>query len=283
MIRNSSALFLVASAIVGACSSASTSTAPAGPAPTPTPSVMTRVNPYIVEETDSYTIQRYPKSEYLRVDDRHIRHPLVKSTVEFFREDDLYYYVSVPKTLPDEQALRRQSEPPKERPPVRRPEYSTEPGPPPSDFTDLLPARRAGRIRLEKVDSGLPATGLWRSSFEIADVNGDGSADIVSPPSRIGGHPMLHVWVGDGKESSPLAVRSRGRQARGPEHRLRGAVRRHDGTGKVDSRRLPKNGGLEPFFGDGKGGFGSPGGLPQETSPRRPSFSSTRTRTSGST
>jgi VCBS repeat protein len=262
-------LFLsVASAFAGACSSTTSSPAPAGPAPTPTPSALTRINPYVVEETDTYTIQRYPKSEYLRVDDRHIRHPLVKSTVEFFREDDLYYYVSVPKILPEEQAMRRQSEPAKERPPVKRPEYSTEPGPPPADFTDLLPPRKAGRIRLQKVDSGLPKDGLWRSSFEVADVNGDGSADIVSPPSRIGGHPMLHIWIGDGKGKFtrwPITFTQAGQEKPDRSIDYGGiAVADIDGDGHADVASASHNGGLATFFGDGKGAFEVVrGGLPK--------------------
>jgi len=251
------AFLIVTASILCGCSSATSSTAPA-PAPTPTPSV-SRVNPDVVEETDTYTIQRYPKSQYLRVDDRHIRHPLVKSTVEFFREDDLYYYVSVPKTLPDEQALRRESQPVAERPPVRRPEYSTEPGPPPADFTDLFPPRQAGRVRLQKVDSGLPTEGLWRSSFEIADVNGDGSADIVSPPSRIGGHPVLHIWVGDGKGKFTrwdLSFTEEGKEKPQRSIDYGGvAVADIDGDGHSDVASASHNGGLATFFGDGKGGF----------------------------
>ena len=34
-----------------------------------------------------------PKTEYIRVDERHIRHPIVGPSVEFFKEDDKYYYV----------------------------------------------------------------------------------------------------------------------------------------------------------------------------------------------
>lgn len=240
------------------CSSAAKSPRASGAAPSPTPSTLARINPYVIEETDTYTIQRYPKEEYIRVDNRHIKHPILGSSIEFFREDEKYYYVSVPKFLPEEDALKRPHQPPK-KPPVRRPEDTGQPGPPLSDFTDLLPPRKPSRIRVEKVASGLPAEGLWRSSFEIADVNGDGIPDIVSPPSRIGGNPVLHIWVGDGKGSFtrwPLTFTEAGKEKADPGVDYGGvAVADIDGDGHADVASASHNGGLVTFFGDGKGGF----------------------------
>jgi hypothetical protein len=254
---------LVAVGAALGCSSAAPSSragATVTPTPTPPPGAVSRVNPYVVEETDTYTIQRYPKEEYIRVDDRHFRHPLVGGLVEFFREDEKYYYVSSPKRVPEEQALRREAglEPTK-RPAPRRPEDSTLPGPPLSDFTDLLPPRVAGRIRLEKIDSGLPDQGLWRASFELADVNEDGILDVVSPPSRIGGKPFLHVWTGDGKgnfASWPLTFTEAGAEKASAGLSYGGvAVGDMDGDGHADVATASHGGGLAVFLGDGKGGF----------------------------
>jgi len=245
-------------AIALGCSSA-TSSSTAVPAPTPTPSLLSRINPYVVEETETYTIQRYPKSDYIRVDDRHIRHPILAGKVEFFREDDQYYYVSVPKHLPEEEELRsREGQPASERTPVRTTEAP--PGPPLSDFTDLFPARVAGRIRLEKVaSSGLPQEGLWRASFVLADLNKDGIVDIVAPPSRIGGEPVLHVWIGDGKGRFtrwPLTFTEPGKDKADPGLDYGGvAVGDIDGDGHLDVAAASHGGGLASFFGDGKGGF----------------------------
>ena len=90
-------LISIGLAAIGAALGCTAATSPsaAGPAPTPTPSAsaVARVNPSVSEETDTYTIQRYPKDEYIRVDDRHIRHPILGVQIEFFREDEKYYYV----------------------------------------------------------------------------------------------------------------------------------------------------------------------------------------------
>jgi hypothetical protein len=253
-------LCLIAAATALRCSSG-TSGSSAGAAPTPTPGAVGRVNPHVVEETETYTIQRYPKAEYIRVDDRHIRHPILTGSVEFFREDDDYYYVSVPKYLPEEQALRAQIEPTPTTRSMRAPEEGPDvPGPPLSDFTDLFPPRVVGRIRLEKVAaSGLPEEGLWRSSFEVADVNEDGILDIVSPPSRIGGNPVLHIWIGNGKGGFtrwPLTFTEAGKEKADPGVDYGGvAVGDIDRDGHLDVVSASHTAGLAAFFGDGKGGF----------------------------
>src|SRR5712691_12560909 len=61
--------------------------------PSPTPYVLSRANPNIVEEDAVHIVERFPKEEYIRVDDRHIRHPMIAPPVEFYKEDDKYYYV----------------------------------------------------------------------------------------------------------------------------------------------------------------------------------------------
>ena len=260
MNRKLFCLCLIAAATALRCSSA-TSGSSAGAAPTPTPGLLSRINPYVVEETATYTIQRYPKEEYIRVDDRHIRHPILAGTVEFFREDEGYYYVSVPKHLPEEQALRAQIKPTPTPRSMRAPEEGPDvPGPPLSDFTDLFPPRVAGRIRLEKVAaSGLPVEGLWRSSFEVADVNEDGILDIVSPPSRIGGNPVLHIWIGNGKGGFtrwPLTFTEAGKEKADPGVDYGGvAVGDIDRDGHLDVVDASHTAGLAAFFGNGKGGF----------------------------
>ena len=253
------AFLAAAAAATFGCSTTPRSSAPAAAlTPTPTAGPLARINPYVIEETDTYTIQRYPKEEYIRVDDRHIKHPILGVKVEFFREDDRYYYVSVPKRISEEEALK-QSLPPTEPPPARRPVGATEAGPPLSDFTDLLPPRVSGRVHLEKVDSGLPTEGLWRASFVLADVNEDSILDVVAPPSRIGGDPVLQIFIGDGKGKFsrwPLTFTEAGKERANPAVDYGGvAVGDIDRDGHADVVVASHNVGLVSFFGDGKGGF----------------------------
>jgi len=261
------AFLAAAAAAAFGCSSTPRSTAHgATPTPTPTPGALSRTNPHVVEETDTYTIQRYPKEDYIRIDDRHIKHPMLGGKIEFFREDERYYYIAVPKTIPEEEALKAQAAPQK-TPRARKSQESTEPGPPLSDFTDLFPPRVSGRVRLEKIDSGLPKEGLWRASFVLADVNEDGILDVVSPPSRIGGDPVLHIFIGDGKGKFsrwPLTFTEAGKQKADAVVDYGGvAVGDIDGDGHADVVAAVHGGGLVSFFGDGHGGFRVVGtGLP---------------------
>jgi len=258
-------LFLAVSAALAAAAGCSSSGKPAAaaPPPTPTPSVR-RINPNVVEETDTYFIERYPKKGYIRVDDRHFRHPLVGQPAEFFKEDDEYFYVKTEKVIPEEERLKREL---KERlqgkqapPDPDRPRPQSKPTPPVADFESLTPARVAARFRLEEVaNTGLPDQGLWRASFAIADMNGDGIPDIVAPPSRLAGDSKLHVWLGDGhghfapwkltfiedgKESLDFALDYGGV-----------AIGDVDGDGKLDVVAASHNRGLVALFGDGKGTF----------------------------
>ena len=252
-----------------ACSSSPPPSKPAAPppqAPPPAaaagPTRLSRVDPDIIEETETSYVKRLPKEQYLKVDDRHVRHPLIAQPVEFFKEDDKYYYMSVSKTLPEEsEALRLQQQQSK----AQRPADST---PPPSsavsavplaDFEDLDPPREAARFRLEPVPAtGLPEGGMWRASFRLADVNGDRIPDIVSPPARMGDGD-LEIWIGDGTgRFTPwkLSLSEDGKPLTRFSIDYGGvAVGDIDADGNADVVSASHGGGLVSLFGDGKGGF----------------------------
>jgi hypothetical protein len=231
------------------------------PPPTPTPGLLSRTDPTVVEETETYVIRRLPKEQYVKIDDRHIRSLMARPLIEFFKEDDKYYYVSSPKAIRGEGELKRLTPTPVPGAPpasaqAARP-VSTGIGP--EDFTDLSPARVSGRIRLEKVaPNGLPQRGLWRASFEMADMNGDGILDIVATTDRLG-DGKLHVWLGDGKGSFTPWTLSYSENGK-PQTRFSidyggVAVGDIDGDGHLDVVTASHGFGLVSLFGDGKGHF----------------------------
>jgi hypothetical protein len=230
------------------------------PPPTPTALPLSRTNPNIVEEDAIHVVERFPKSEYIRIDDRHFKHPLIAKPVEFYKEDDKYFYVYSYKRNAESEAVEKGLRAMRTTTPTPSTrETPTPAGPPLSDFEDLSPAREPGRIRLQKVPaSGLPSSGLWRASFVVADVNGDGIPDIVSPPPRLG-DARLHVWIGDGKghfSDWPLRFAEGGNPNPAFSIDYGGvAVGDIDGDGHADIVSASHSGGLVSLFGDGTGTF----------------------------
>ena len=229
------------------------------PPPSPTPGLMSRTNPNIVEEDEIHFVERFPKDEYIRVDDRHFKHLLIASPAEFYKEDEKYYYVYTYKRNAETEAVDKAlHQAPTPLPP--RPGTTPTPASPPlSDFEDISPARERGRIKLEEVSAtGLPSSGLWRASFVVADMNGDRIPDIVAPPSRLG-ESKLHVWIGDGKghfSPWPLKFVEDGK----PNSTFSldygaVAVGDIDGDGHADVVAASHSAGLVSLFGDGKGTF----------------------------
>jgi VCBS repeat protein len=229
--------------------------------PTPTPSTLSRANPNIVEEDEFHIVERMPKSEFIKVDEHHIRHPLIGRAVEFYKEDDKYYYVYSQKRNEETEAIDLALTKAATPPPTAAPAPNVTPtpsGPPLSDFEDLLPPREGGRIRLEPVAAtGLPQSGLWRASFVVADVNGDKIPDIIAPPSRLG-DSRLHVWIGNGKggfTAWPLQFVEDGQPVNFTLDYGGVAVGDIDRDGRLDIVAASHSGGLVSLFGAGGGTF----------------------------
>ena len=257
------AILAVGAAGCSASGASTPSAAPAGGskagAPTPTPPLLSRANPNIIEEDEQHIVERFPKNEYIRLDDKRFRSPIIRNPVEYFREDEKYFYVYTYKRNSETEAVDKalkSSPTPRPLPPGTTP---TPAGPALSDFEDISPARESGRIRLEAVPAtGLPVNGLWRASFVVADMNGDGVPDIVSPPSRLG-DAKLNVWLGDGKghfSPWPLQFIEDGKlQPRFSLDYGAVAVGDIDGDGHLDIVTASHSAGLVALFGNGKGTF----------------------------
>ena len=258
MTKSTTRLTLVAlAALAVACGAPATR--PAAAPLTPTPMALSRTNPNIVEEDELHVVERFPKQEYIRVDDRHIRNPIIGPSVEFYKEDEKYYYVYTDKRTPEMLAAQSLLRTPTVAPGAPAPTPTPPAGPALSDFEDLSPPRAPSRIRLEPVaNSGLPTSGLWRASFVVADMNGDGIPDVIAPPPRLAG-AKLQIWIGDGKghfSSWPLRFVENGKLREDFSVDYGGvAVGDIDGDGHMDIVSASHGAGLVSLFGDGRGTF----------------------------
>jgi hypothetical protein len=236
-----------------------------GPALTPTPGIRSRLDSTVIEETETSVTRRLPKTDYVKVDDRHVKLPILgnQTAVEFYKEDEKYYYVSEPKALPEEIEAKRRTLDQKQATGAGAPASSAAPPPSPGvsveDFESIVPPVASNGIRLEDVaKTGLPDGGMWRASFVVADMNGDGIPDIVAPPNRMG-DGKLRVWLGNGKGAFtawPVSFSEEGK----PNSRFTidygaVAVGDLDGDGKQDVVSASHGKGLVALYGDGKGGF----------------------------
>jgi hypothetical protein len=210
---------LAAGALAAALGAACTSSAPAKKTEAP-PALKhapaAKTDPNVIEETDVYFITRYKKSEMIKVDDYHIRTPVLRVPLRFFKEDAEYYYVRTEKYSREElQAaaaerakaekaeaaakVERQAEAAIAREPEHKAEFLAIPPATPSDFDAVVPARASAGVRFEKAGAGLPADGQWRQNFAIADINSDGIPDILATPPRKSSAHGIPIFLGDGK------------------------------------------------------------------------------------
>ncbi len=133
-----------------------------------------------------------------------------------------------------------------------------DPGPSPAELaasaaTFLAPIATVDRLQLGPFGAGLPAHGMWRNGFDLADFDGDGQIDFVHGPTRRGGD-QPRIFLGDGRG------KWRPHRASVPPGLLDyGDVKVADfnGDGKVDLAAASHLRGVLVFVGDGAGKFTS--------------------------
>lgn len=123
-------------------------------------------------------------------------HPNVNITEELYQENEKWVWVWVRENAPRRsraervEALKYQEYDPKLLAYLESMRGEYEP---------LEPPKSDRKVRFEEASEGLPTTGSWRNSLAVADMNGDGFADIVAPPERGGRSGTPSIFLGNGK------------------------------------------------------------------------------------
>jgi len=133
-------------------------------------------------------------------------------------------------------------------------------------FAELAPPASSKTVTFQQSSKGLPQSGSWRNSLAVADMNGDGFPDLVTPPERKG-NSEPQIFLGDGKGNWRVWE-----EAKFPHGIDYGGVAAADFNkdGHVDLVFAVHLNGVYVFLGDGKGNFTeSLEGLPRDYPTRR--------------
>jgi hypothetical protein len=134
------------------------------------------------------------------------------------------------------------------------------------EFAPVTPPDAGKTIAFLDSSSGLPTSGSWRNTLAVADMNGDGFADIIAPPERAGPNAPA-IYLGNGKGQWTFW-----KEAKWPHGLNYGSVLAADFNkdGKMDLAFGVHLDGLHVFLGDGTGKFTDASkGLPHDYPTRR--------------
>ncbi len=138
------------------------------------------------EEGREYYVDRIPKDEgfYRRIDDKTVK-TRWGVVVHVDHEDDKSFYYRLYR--PMEVPLSVPPPPTAEQLAAARQSYQFE-------------TKESDRLTFQAFSSGLPQRGQWRNGFDLADMNGDGTLDIVHGSARKT-RSVPQVFLHDGKGS----------------------------------------------------------------------------------
>ncbi len=132
-----------------------------------------------------YRVERIPRVEktFRWVSETEVRFP-GGATFEVVEEEEEWFHVKVYERLPNKvPANTPPAGPSEEKVAAVEAAYATD-------------IESVNTLSFQSFDKGLPRTGQWRNSFDVADMNGDGHLDIVFGPARKGrAHP--NIFLGD--------------------------------------------------------------------------------------
>lgn len=197
----------------------------------------------VVDPKTGVRLERIPKSNsvFLKDGEVHHRFALSRLGIPLVREDAEAYYV---EAAPE----RKPGAKPEEQPSVAADlrgilEF------PASEGEVVKPPVSPRRIRFEERSEGLPKSGFWRTNFDVADLDGDGKLEIVTPPPRLTpGGPRIFKAEGNGWKE----IRPEIRDAGGARFGYGGvAVGDMDGDGKPDIVAIGHLAGLTILFNEG--------------------------------
>ncbi len=159
----------------------------------------------VVDAKTGLRLERIPKSQAVYLKDGQVYHRVAAKGlgIPLVREDAEAYYVEAP---PEKKPV----EPGEDE--VEDPNLAEILEYPASEGEVVAPPATARRVRFEERSEGLPKNGFWRTNMDLADLDGDGMPEIVTPPPRLtAGGPR--VFKADGvrwKEIRPEVSDSEG-------------------------------------------------------------------------